>query len=187
MKLIKKLIFLALFLATVLFIGKVLIPAAAGRFFPLEYEDIIHRYAEQYGVEESLVAGVIRAESNFRPSAKSSAGAIGLMQLTPDTFHWLRSKSGEDGELTEDALYDPEINIKYGVYNLKLLAGRFADETARLAAYNAGPARVDGWLADPAYSDDGVTLGSIPYPETENYVKKIRQYTKIYQYIYYAD
>lgn len=186
MKLIRFLAKVVIVLAVVFFLAYLVVPGIAERFFPLKYEETVRHYAKQYEVDPALVAAVIRAESNFRANVKSSAGAVGLMQLTPDTFDWLRSKTREDQKLAADALTDPEINIKYGVYNLKLLSEKYSDIGAGLAAYNAGRSRVDGWLADSRYSEDGISLTTIPYPETENYIKKVQKYRTVYQYLYFA-
>ena len=79
--------------------------------YPMEYQDIIAQKAEKYQVEPALIYAVIRSESNFRPEVESSAGAIGLMQLTPETFEWLQTKIHTGEPMDESALTDPDTNI----------------------------------------------------------------------------
>ncbi|MDP4153786.1 MAG: lytic transglycosylase domain-containing protein [Bacillota bacterium] len=152
--------------------------------FPLSYRNNISRYAEEYGVEQALIAAVIKTESNFKPNAASGKGAKGLMQLTKDTLFWLYSKTPDLEEFDEEHLTDPEKNIRYGTLNLSLLISKYGDETTALAAYNAGQGRVDKWLTDSRYSKDGKTLISIPYDETDKYIKRVMLYKKIYKILY---
>ncbi len=156
--------------------------------YPNEYEELVLACAEQHGLSPSLVMGVIHAESGFDSEARSNAGALGLMQITEDTFSWAQARMKDDQltELTADMLLDPEISIQFGTFILKLLKNEFSDEDTVLAAYNAGIGRVRGWLKDARYSDDGVHLKDIPFKETKNYVKRVRNaqeiYKKLYQY-----
>lgn len=138
---------------------------------PVEYEQAALGYAEQYRVPPALVLAVMQTESGFDKDAVSSADARGLMQITPETFEWLQSKTGET--LGTDALFDPDTSIRYGTLFLSILCERFADTDTVAAAYNAGMNAVTRWLADPTYSDDGRTLKKIPYEETSYYVVKI--------------
>ena len=180
----KTLLKLILVLVVVIALGLFLVPAVARQLLPISHEEIIERYAEEYELRPELIAGVIRAESSWRETVVSSAGAVGLMQLTPETFQWLQSKTGESYE--DSALRTPEVNIRYGSYYLAYLRERFSDEKTQLAAYNAGPNRVQEWLKNSDYSDDGVTLKKIPIAETEKYVDKIELYQKLYRYIYFS-
>lgn len=138
---------------------------------PVEYEQAALGYAEQYRVPPALVLAVMQTESGFDKDAVSSADARGLMQITPETFEWLQSKTGET--LGMDALFDPDTSIRYGTLFLSILRERFDDTDTVAAAYNAGMNAVTRWLADPTYSDDGRTLKKIPYEETSYYVVKI--------------
>lgn len=152
--------------------------------YPMDYEDIITQETAKYEIEPALVYAVIRSESSFRPEAKSRAGAVGLMQLTPETFEWLQSKVNTGEPMDESRLTDPETNIKYGVYLLSILHSRYANETAMLCAYNAGIGNADRWLADEETSPDGKTLISIPYPETRNYVDRVLKSKEMYERLY---
>ncbi len=121
-----------------------------------------------YGVSPAMVLAVCRTESDFRENALSPAGAVGLMQILPETFFYLRDEILHE-ELPDNALYLPEVNLRYGTYYLSYLFERFGSWQVTLAAYNAGEGRVAEWLADPTLSD-GEELFSIPFPETEHYV-----------------
>ena len=146
--------------------------------FPLEYEELILKYSDEYNIDEHLVCSVISAESSFDETALSSPGAMGLMQIMPDTGGWIAEKLGvEDFEAS--MLYDPETNIKFGCWYLNYLSGLFDSDFRKvLAAYNAGQNRVFEWL------DSDGELREIPYAETEEYILKIEKYYEIYKALY---
>jgi len=176
------------FIALILLAAILLVsaPCIKRLIYPIEYESYVEEYASLFSVPEPIVYAVIRTESGFDPKAESSAGAMGLMQLMPDTFQWLSSnllhEDAPTGEIT-----DPEANIKYGTCYLGYLYDRFGSWETALAAYNAGHGRVAGWLEDSRYSDDGKTLKSIPFEETSNYVNKISRTIKQYEELYYGE
>lgn len=140
---------------------------------PNDYDEYVYKYSAEYDLPPNLVFGVIKTESNFNPDAGSSAGALGLMQLMPETFEWLQTYKYGEATLPTESLYDPETNIKYGCLFLRFLLDRYAVEETAVAAYNAGFGAVDGWLENSEYSDDGMHLKYIPYPETAAYVQKV--------------
>lgn len=150
--------------------------------YPREYKSIVQKQAAAYDLEESLVYAVIKAESGFDPKAESSVGALGLMQMMPDTFEWMQTKMGETHET--EALLKPEISIQYGCALLQLLLNEYGNLEVALCAYNAGMGNVTSWLSDSAYSDDGATLKEIPFSETQNYVEKVLRYKENYEAIY---
>ena len=172
----------------------VLAVAAAGAYFsysffmkqayPLKYRDIIETQAEKYSIDPAFLYGMIRTESNFNPDAESSAGARGLMQIMPATFDWLQTHKGTEPKLDASALYDPQVNVEYGVYFLSILWEEYDDETVILSAYNAGMGNVDQWLSEEEHSSDGVTLHDIPYGETEQYVKNVLESQEMYRRLY---
>ena len=111
---------------------------------PLRHEDIIRQQAEEKDVPADLIAAVIYQESRFVDQT-SSAGARGLMQITPDTADTIETLSGGETFVYED-LADPELNIRYGTFYLRHLLDRFeGNEVAALAAYNAGPEQAEAW------------------------------------------
>ena len=149
---------------------------------PLEYNSIVKKYAREYSVDEALIYAVIKTESDFNPKAVSSAGAMGLMQIVPGTFKWLYEKNGESYKNEE--LFDPEINIKYGVFYLRFLLDMFSELETAIAAYNAGQGAVSDWLQNPEFSDDGIHLKYIPFSETRYYVKKVTAALELYKKLY---
>ncbi len=148
--------------------------------YPKKYVQYIETYSEKYGVDCDIIYSVIHTESGFDPQARSSAGAVGLMQITPDTYDWLLYLRGE--EKTRE-LDDIRTNIDFGTYFLSYLYKKFGNWDTVFAAYNAGMNRVSGWLEDPAYSD-GITLTYIPFSETRNYVNKVGNTIIKYKQIY---
>ncbi len=155
--------------------------------YPLKYGTLVEEAAAEYGIPPSLVYAIIHTESEFDPGALSTADAKGLMQLTDDTYRWALQRAGAEETFDPDALYDPAVNIRYGVYVLSLLGEQFANTETVLAAYNAGQGHVREWLNDPACSADGETLSSIPFPETKTYVQRVLAARKQYQSLYHLD
>lgn len=148
---------------------------------PLGYSEYVEGYSALYKVPIEIVYAVIKTESSFNKDALSPKGAMGLMQITPDTFMWLMTKTGESHEL--DTLYMPHINIKYGVFFLSYLYNEFGSWETTYAAYNAGMSRIKGWLADPQITEEG-RLVHIPFKETKNYVRLIQRASENYRRLY---
>ena len=121
---------------------------------PGHLRTLIEQEAYTHSLPPSLVAGVIFTESRFQERAVSSAGAVGLMQLMPDTFAWLRFRAGDKHDYSEADLTRPDINIRYGSYNLALLLEEYERLEEVLAAYNAGSGNVSKWLSNQKYSID---------------------------------
>lgn len=151
--------------------------------YPKNFAEYVAEYSAAYGVPEYIIYAVIKTESDFSSNVVSSAGAIGLMQLTPDTFEWISMLMKEKSDPA--LLYDPATNIRYGTYLLSHLYMRYNRWDTVLAAYNAGMSRVDGWLADPEISDENGNLNDIPYPETKKYIKKVNNAIDVYRRLYY--
>lgn len=151
--------------------------------YPKDYNAYVEKYCKEYNVSENFCFAMIKCESNFKKDAESSAGAVGLMQLTEDTFNWTCNKIY--GKTEDEALrYDPATNIRCGVYYLSWLKNKFTYDEVVVAAYNAGPAKVEEWLKNTDYSDDGKTLKNTPYKETENHIKKVIRAEEIYKKLY---
>src|SRR4029079_10138403 len=106
-------------------------------WYPLRYEQIVRGHAHNYDLDPALLAAVIYQESKFKANARSSSGAIGLMQLLPDTAKGIAVPTGGNA-FTVDDLYNPEINVRYGAWYLRHLLTKYGDERTALAAYNAG-------------------------------------------------
>lgn len=153
-------------------------------FYPQKFVQQVENSSREFGVDEDLIYAVIRTESGFRQEVESHAGAVGLMQLMPETFNWLQEHLEGEVIYPAERLKDADINIRYGTYFLSWLMERYGDVGTACAAYNAGISNVDDWLADSRYSDDGKTLKSIPYGETERYVERVREALEKYRAIY---
>lgn len=148
-------------------------------------KQLVERYSEEYGVPEYVVYAIIRTESGFNENAVSSSNAIGLMQMKPSTFEWLLTKTKE--ELSDETIYSPNINIKYGTYYLSYLYIKFKSWDLAIAAYNAGQGAVSGWLENLDNVDENGQLITIPKEETRNYVKKVKSAIEIYKRLYYNE
>ena len=146
---------------------------------PLKYEAEILNYSSKNDLSPILVASIINVESSFKKNAKSKAGAVGLMQIMPSTASYIAEITNTD--YNTQTLYNVEVNIKIGCLYLNYLIEKFRNINTALCAYNAGETTVKNWLKDPYYSTDQITLRVIPYPETREYIKKIKNNLKIYK------
>lgn len=144
--------------------------------YPLRYKDEILLYADTYSVPADLVCAVINVESGYDPDAESSAGAVGLMQILPNTAEEIAWRL----DIEAYNLLDPATNIRFGTYYLSYLYGVFGNWETAAAAYNAGIGNVTNWLSDLEYSADGITLIKIPFTETASYVRRISTGRKAY-------
>lgn len=142
--------------------------------YPLRYEHIVTGHAENYDLDPALLAAVIYAESRFDADARSSAGAVGLMQLLPGTAKAIALRTGGHGFVVDDLL-DPELNVRYGSWYLRNLLDRYGDTQVALAAYHAGQGNVDRWRADGK---------GIVFPETRRYVERVEAARDVYADVY---
>jgi soluble lytic murein transglycosylase len=142
--------------------------------YPLHHEQIVRGHARNYHLDPALVAAVIYQESKFRADAKSSSGAIGLMQLQPETAKGIAIRTGGSRFQTSD-LYNPEINVRYGSWYLRHLLDKYDDEKTALAAYNAGQRNVDRWRAEGK---------EIQFSETRAYVDRVEHLKAVYRDAY---
>lgn len=151
--------------------------------YPIPYENEVLAASETYQLPPSLIYGVIRTESSFRPDAVSSVGAIGLMQITEETFEWIQYRKQDYSHSYED-LFDPAISIDYGSFLLRLLLDEFGSQPLALCAYHAGWGNVTSWLENPLYLNDGFSLNTIPFLDTAHYVSKVEKAQNKYCEIY---
>lgn len=139
-------------------------------------------WSEYFGVDKALVYAVIHTESSFDPQAESHAGAIGLMQMTDETFAWLKQKIAPKEDLEFHDLFDPNQSIRFGVYLLSLSLARYGNDIpTAAAAYHSGWGTVDRLLTDSQYSPDGVILTHFPYSQMNHYVNKIQHNYEYYK------
>jgi soluble lytic murein transglycosylase len=139
--------------------------------YPLRYSEFVRVHAQRHSLDPALLAAVIYQESKFHAGAKSSSGAIGLMQLTPATARGIAIRTHGSAFRTKD-LYDPEINIRYGSWYLDNLFRKYGSEQLVLAAYNAGQGNVDRWRSNGQ---------PIQFSETKAYVARVEDLKRIYR------
>jgi soluble lytic murein transglycosylase len=145
--------------------------------YPLEYGDVIRGHAENYRLDPDLLAAVVYVESRFDPNARSEAGAIGLMQLLPQTAKGIATRTGGTEFVLAD-LRDPDINVRYGAWYLEHLRLRYGDIDTALAAYHAGQGNVDRWRRRGS---------GIAFPETRAYVAEVERVRRVYAKAYGPD
>jgi soluble lytic murein transglycosylase len=147
---------------------------------PLRHDDIIRQQAADKDLDPALIAAVIYEESRFRDQT-SSAGARGLMQITPDTADFIARRSGGTRFVQKD-LATPQINISYGAWFLRYLIDHYeGNETLAVAAYNAGLTNVDGWVDRAGGPDAFDAARDIPFPETRAYVQNVAESRESYR------
>ena len=156
-------------------------------WYPLRYQEVVVGNARLYHLDPALVAAVIYQESHFNASARSDAGAIGLMQLLPDTAHGIALHTGGGNFHPDTDLLVPDLNVRYGCWYLQHLQQKYAayqnSTELALAAYNAGQANVDRWIAQtPA----GGTV-KIPFTETRDYVADVERLQRLYRRAYHSE
>ena len=207
-KLIIFLVILIVILAATLILFKIvrIQDVVLRQIYPLQYETYVEKYSEKNNLDKYLVYAVIKVESNFKPEATSSAGAIGLMQLMEETaverLNVISSSENSSNEnnllnaasINEETdssepdnndLYDPETNIKIGTSYLAYLIELYdGNIVLALTAYNAGLGNVEKWIKDGIIKANGSDIENIPYKETENYVRKILSSYQMYLKIY---
>jgi soluble lytic murein transglycosylase len=149
-------------------------PWYARLWYPLRYSTNVRVYASQDHLDAALLAAVIESESKFNPTARSDAGAVGLMQLTPATAKGIAQYTGGSRFRLSD-LTNPDINIRYGAWYLGHLMNKYRNERLALAAYNAGQENVDSWQRAHV---------GIQFSETRDYVSKVERLQKIYRKAY---
>jgi soluble lytic murein transglycosylase len=150
---------------------------------PLTNAGTIRKQAAAKRLDPALIAGVIYAETKFEPR-ESSAGAEGLMQILPETAYFIAHLSGGSA-FTESDLATPSINVAYGSYYLRYLLDHYdGNEMLAVAAYNAGLANVDRWVAAAKAKGGELTVATIPFPETRAYVERVQSAQREYRSTY---
>jgi len=143
--------------------------------YPLEYETIVTTHARNHDLDPALLAAVVYAESRFDPNAESAAGAVGLMQLLPETARGIALRTGGTHFVVAD-LRDPEINVRYGSWYIDHLRAHYdGDVQLALAAYHAGQGNVDRWQREGS---------GIAFPETRAYVDEVERVRQLYARAY---
>jgi len=145
--------------------------------YPLRYESIIRGHARNYDLDPALLAAVIYQEAKFKADARASSGAIGLMQLRPETAKGIAVRTGGSAFRIDDLL-DPELNVRYGSWYLRHLFQKYGEERLVLAAYNAGQGNVDRWRRSGT---------EIQFAETRAYVDRVEELKDVYRDAYAAE
>ena len=165
------------------------VPTVQKKFlYPFPYRSTVENYSTRWKVDKFLTIAVMKVESNFSETAHSQSGAVGLMQIMPETAVWIAYQLGEKPEEIADDiknLRDPETNIRYGTWYLAELEDEFkGNDVLALAAYNAGRGNVRDWIEKNNWSDNFSDVNKIPYAETRDYVKRVlhcrEKYSKLY-------
>jgi soluble lytic murein transglycosylase len=155
--------------------ARAVVPVLTEKLYPIHFQSGIERVAERYDLDPYLVAAVVHTESDYDPKAVSHAGAVGLMQLMPDTADWIVRLDGYRGG-KNPTLTDPDDNLELGACYLAYLSERFGnDARAALAAYNAGQGSVDGWLRGSE-----LQIADIPFDETREFVRRVERFRDLY-------
>ena len=178
-------IFLGLLLGVLLLAGYVVQSDVFQKkyVYPYPHQTIIARYAGEYRIENSLVAGVIMSESKFQNEVHSDRGAIGLMQLMPSTAKWIAEQLEDSYDM--EKLHEPEMNIRFGTWYLSSLKQEFAgNEVLMLAAYNAGRGNVRSWMEEYGWDGSFSDIRQIPFAETREYVARVLKNKERYQKLY---
>ena len=154
------------------------VPSIQKKFlYPFPYRATVEDYSARWKVDKFLAIAVMKAESNFSESANSQRGAVGLMQIMPETAAWIAYQLGENPEEIADDIKNlrkPETNIRYGTWYLAELEEEFhGNDILALAAYNAGRGNVHDWIEKNHWEENFSDVDEIPYAETRNYVKRV--------------
>jgi soluble lytic murein transglycosylase len=150
---------------------------------PLTNASVIREQAADKHLDPALIAAVIYAETKFEPRT-SAKGALGLMQLEPETAEYIARLSGGTRFTTED-LATPRINVAYGSWYLRYLLDHYSgDEMLAIAAYNAGLANVDSWVAKARAEGGALSVADIPFSETRAYVERVLRAQREYRAAY---
>jgi len=158
-------------------------PSAWAILYPAGFHEIVTRHTLNNGLDQCLTFALIRAESNFLPTARSPVGALGLMQLMPSTAKGIARGLGIDASTPQ--LTNPEENIRIGTRHLKDLIRRFnGNLVSAVAAYNAGATPVLRWRKNFPNLREDEFIENIPYPETREYVKKVLAAMEVYRQLY---
>jgi soluble lytic murein transglycosylase len=137
------------------------------------YVDTASLYGQKYDVERALIFSVIKTESNYKQNARSGAGALGLMQLMPETARWIAGKINKK-DYDEAMLYEVDCNIEFGTWYLSYLIKKFESVDIALIAYNAGEGNAQKWIKENKIND-------VPFKETKDYLKKVKRHYKYYK------
>ncbi len=178
---IKKLFFLAVIVGVSVYLIRT--PSFWNSLSPIFHKDLLYKYAGEYKIDPLLIASIIKAESKFNPIATSKVGAVGLMQIMPETASELAKELKID-YLNVEELYKPELNIRIGFAYIAKLHREFNGNTIfALAAYNAGIKNARKWAKSYKGEDEVENINNIAFPETKEFVKKVLKTYRNFRFI----
>ncbi len=167
-------------------ISAVFFPRWISVFYPQPHRDTVMQMSREYQVDPNLVFAIIQAESKFEDTARSHAGARGLMQIMPETAYWIAEQIALD-DFDADMLDNPAVNIRLGCWYLASLHAEFGGRLPLVvAAYNAGRGKVNKWIEEEKWDGTYEHIEQVPYQETRQYIKKVISNYESYQAIYSA-
>lgn len=152
-------------------------------YHPLDQQAAIGEHARAQHLDPYLVAALINVESGFHPGAVSRAGAVGLMQVLPDTAAQVAREAGMREPVTAETLKRPDTNLRVGTRHLRDLMDRYSATDVALAAYNAGPIAVERWLREAAGTGRRFRE-VVDFPETRHYIEEVLAQREVYARLY---
>jgi soluble lytic murein transglycosylase len=175
-----------MYILTILLLVLALNASAALRIlYPFPYREQVVYAAAQNQVDPHLVMAIIYNESHFVESAASKAGALGLMQIMPETGQWIAAQLGYREGFSEEMLLRPDVNLQMGIWYMAYLNRAFEGNLSQVvAAYNAGEGTVRQWLSQGVWSGDMADIKQIPYLETRQYVGRVINNYELYRNLY---
>ena len=186
-RLLKKIFKICAALVAIYFL--ISLPVVQKKFlYPFPYRTTVENYSARWQVDKFLTIAVMKVESNFSEAAHSQSGAVGLMQIMPETAAWIAyqlNETPEEFDCDIKNLREPETNIRYGTWYLAELEDEFhGNDVLALAAYNAGRGNVREWMTKNHWDENFSDVDKIPYAETRDYVKRVlhcrEKYAKLY-------
>jgi soluble lytic murein transglycosylase len=168
--------FIAILFMNSTFIGK--------KIYPIYYQKEIKESAEKHNIDPFLIAAMIRVETNYKYQLESSKGAVGLMQIMPDTANWIAENAGGQ-PLNAADLLKPDVNIFMGAWYMNWLSKHYNGNVVyAIAAYNAGQGNVNQWKNNGIWNGLEASVNDIPFGETRHYVQRVLYYFHKYQTLY---
>ncbi|MCR8643745.1 lytic transglycosylase domain-containing protein [Paenibacillus sp. N1-5-1-14] len=175
--------FFAMLLLIITFTMFVFSDVFSSLLYPIHYKEEIKKHATTYNVDPLLVAAIIRVESNYKPNETSKKGALGLMQLMPETAKWINEFGRLSGSM--DKVMDADFNIQMGSWYVNFLLNQYnGDMVMAVAAYNAGQGNVKKWIMNGVWDGTEKNSVQIPYGETRHFVQRVLYYYHKYYKLY---
>lgn len=153
-------------------------------FYPMPHFELVKEESEKFDIDPYLMMAVMRVESKFNENAQSNRGALGIMQIMPETAKWIAQELKVE-DYHGDMLREPGTSITFGIWYMNYLIKQFDGNLfAALAAYNGGQTNVRKWINTGIWSGTYEDQADIPFQETRNYLYKVITDYKIYKNLY---